>query len=33
MSLNDFENVLDTYANKELFEKFDSKWRPKFRAV
>jgi hypothetical protein len=30
MSLGDFDAVLDRYANKELFEKTDGRWKPKF---
>jgi hypothetical protein len=33
MTLNDFNNVLDAYANKELFEKIDNIWSPKFRVA
>ena len=30
MSINEFEAVLDKYANRKLFEKIDGRWRPKF---
>lgn len=30
MSQEDFDLVLDRYANKELFEKIDGRWKPKF---
>lgn len=30
MTLNEFDAVLDSYANKELFEKIDGRWRAKF---
>ena len=30
ISLNEFDDVLDRYANKELFEKVDGRWKPKF---
>jgi N-acetyl sugar amidotransferase len=30
MSKNDFDAVLDRWANKELFEKIDGYWQPKF---
>jgi N-acetyl sugar amidotransferase len=30
MSLDEFDSVLDRYANKELFEKTDGRWKPKF---
>jgi N-acetyl sugar amidotransferase len=30
MTLNEFDDVLDRYANKELFEKIDGRWKPKF---
>jgi N-acetyl sugar amidotransferase len=30
MTKSEFENVLDRYANKDLFEKKEGKWKPKF---
>jgi len=30
MTLNEFDEVLDSYANKDLFEKIDGRWKPKF---
>lgn len=30
MSKEEFDEVLDTYANKDLFEKTDGRWEPKF---
>lgn len=30
MTKNDFDAVLDKYANKDLFEKIDGRWEPKF---
>jgi hypothetical protein len=30
MTIEEFDSVLDTYANKDLFEKIDGKWEPKF---
>jgi hypothetical protein len=30
MTLNEFDDVLDRYANQELFEKIDGRWKPKF---
>ena len=30
MTKKEFDEVLDKYANKELFEKIDGKWQPKF---
>jgi hypothetical protein len=30
MSLDEFNDVLDKYANKDLFIKEDNKWVPKF---
>ncbi|PIO89952.1 MAG: legionaminic acid biosynthesis protein PtmG, partial [Zetaproteobacteria bacterium CG23_combo_of_CG06-09_8_20_14_all_59_86] len=30
ISLEEFENTVDKFANKELFEKVDGSWRPKF---
>jgi len=33
MTLNEFDEVLDRYANKELFEKIDGRWKPKFGVV
>jgi len=30
MTLNEFVNVLDRYANKDLFEKVDGRWKPKY---
>lgn len=33
MSQNEFEAVLDRYANRDLFDKADGRWRPKFQVV
>ncbi len=33
MSKEEFNNVLDRHANKELFEKKDGIWRPKYKIV
>ena len=33
ISLSEFNDVIDKYANKELFEKIDNKWSPKFRVL
>ena len=33
MSQSGFEAVLDRYANRDLFEKVDGRWRPKFQVV
>jgi N-acetyl sugar amidotransferase len=33
MSQSEFEAVLDRYANRDLFEKVDGRWRPKFQVV
>jgi hypothetical protein len=30
MTKNEFDSVLDNYANKELFEKIEGIWQPKF---
>jgi len=30
MDLSEFDQVLDVYANKEIFEKIDGRWKPKF---
>jgi N-acetyl sugar amidotransferase len=30
MTQAEFDHVLDRYANKELFDKFDGRWKPKF---
>jgi N-acetyl sugar amidotransferase len=30
MTLNEFDEVLDRYANKDIFEKKDGRWKPKF---
>ena len=30
MTQAEFDDVLDRYANKELFDKADSRWKPKF---
>ena len=30
MTKEEFDEVLDNYANKELFEKIDGIWQPKF---
>jgi hypothetical protein len=31
MSLEEFNLVLDKYANKDLFEKVNNFWKPKFK--
>lgn len=33
MNRNEFDAVLDRWANRELFEKVDGRWRPRFRVV
>ncbi len=33
MTLSEFENVLDKWVNKELFEKIDNRWTPIFQLV
>ena len=33
ISLSEFNDVIDKYANKELFEKIADKWSPKFRVL
>jgi hypothetical protein len=33
MSQSEFEAVLDRYANGDLFEKVDGRWRPRFTVV
>ena len=33
MNKSEFDDVLDKWANKELFEKKDGYWRPKFIIV
>jgi hypothetical protein len=30
MDISEFDQVLDVYANKEIFEKIDGRWKPKF---
>lgn len=30
LTLNEFNNILDKFTNKDLFEKVDGKWMPKF---
>ena len=30
MSKEEFDSVLDKWANKDLFEKIDGRWMPKF---
>jgi hypothetical protein len=30
MTQNEFDSVLDKYANKDLFSKVDGRWQPKF---
>ena len=30
MTLNEFNSVLDKWANKDLFEKVNGRWEPKF---
>jgi N-acetyl sugar amidotransferase len=30
MTQHDFDGVIDRYANKELFEKIDGRWKPRF---
>jgi hypothetical protein len=33
MSQQQFNDVIDKYANKDLFEKIEGRWRPKFTIV
>ena len=33
MTQTEFDAVLDRYANQELFEKLDGRWKPKFRVA
>ena len=33
MSQEEFDNVLDTHVNKELFKKINGKWEPQFAAI
>lgn len=33
MTLNEFDDVLDRYANKDLFKKIDGRWKPEFVVV
>jgi len=33
MDRSEFDDVLDHYANKALFEKYEGRWRPKFEIV
>jgi N-acetyl sugar amidotransferase len=33
MTRDEFDAVLDRWANRELFEKVDGRWRPRFRVV
>ena len=33
MTRNEFDQILDKYANKDLFEKVGNKWAPRFRIV
>jgi len=33
MSREDFDGVIDRWANRDLFEKVDGRWRPRFRVV
>jgi N-acetyl sugar amidotransferase len=33
MSQKEFDDVIDRYANKDLFEKIDDRWKPKFTVV
>ena len=33
ISQNEFNNVLDKFANKDLFEKKSGRWLPKFTAL
>jgi hypothetical protein len=33
MSQEDFDEVIDRYANKELFEKIDGRWSPRFIVI
>jgi N-acetyl sugar amidotransferase len=33
MTLDEFEAVLDRWANPDLFDKVDGRWRPRFRVV
>ena len=30
MTKEEFDDILDSYVNKDLFEKIDGKWEPKF---
>jgi hypothetical protein len=33
MTSDEFEDVLDQFANKNLFEKVNGRWTPKFNIV
>jgi hypothetical protein len=33
MTSDEFEDVLDRFANKDLFEKVNGRWTPKFNIV
>jgi hypothetical protein len=33
MSQTQFDEVIDRYANKELFEKANGRWHPRFNVV
>ena len=33
MTNNEFEDVLDRFANKNLFEKVNGRWTPKFNII
>ena len=33
MSQDEFDAVLDKWANKEIFEKIEGFWQPKFKVV
>jgi N-acetyl sugar amidotransferase len=33
MSQKEFDDVIDKYANKDLFEKMDGRWKPRFTVV
>ena len=33
MSQKEFDDVIDRYANRDLFEKIDGRWRPRFTIV
>ena len=33
MSQKEFDEVIDKYANKDLFEKTEGRWKPRFKIV